>query len=76
MWPPAVAAARVLRRGKSNDGAVAKSIDMAACGSVDKSKNERPTKDHSGHGSDTARAVEIRPQTTRPGSESRRPGSE
>jgi len=53
--PPVVAAARVLGRGKLIDRAIAKSIDMAACGSVDKSKNELPTKDHSGHGSDWVR---------------------
>jgi hypothetical protein len=30
VWPPAVAAARVLRRGKSIERAIAKSIDMPA----------------------------------------------
>ena len=54
VWPPAVAAARVLRRGKSIDRAIAKSIDMAACGSVDKSTNELSVRDHADDDSDWA----------------------
>jgi hypothetical protein len=55
VWPPAVAAARVLGRDKSIDWAIAKSIDVAASGSIDKSTNEFSTKDHASDDSDWAR---------------------
>jgi hypothetical protein len=54
MWPPAVAAARVLGRGKSIDRAGTKSIDIASCGSVDKSTNELSGGDHADDDSDWA----------------------
>jgi hypothetical protein len=55
VWPPAVATARVLGRGKSIDRAIAKSIDMAACGSVDKSTNELSVRHHDSDDSDWTR---------------------
>jgi hypothetical protein len=55
VWPPAVAAARVLGRGKSVDRTITKSIDMAACGSVDKSTNELSDRDHASDDTDWAR---------------------
>jgi hypothetical protein len=54
VWPPPVAAARILGRGKSIDRPIAKSIDMAVCGSVDKSTNELSVRDHSSDESDRA----------------------
>jgi hypothetical protein len=56
VWPPAVAAGRVLGRGKSIDRAIAKSIDKGACGSVDKSTNDLSVRDRASD--DSGRASE------------------